>query len=208
MSWKHKSLWGHGTSCRAGTSSQISSTLSQCLDGKMPGGAGPGNGWVWTHCQHQRTPCEGHSSCLCPEVVWGWSDPTDPAAPRTKQAEIYSILNPNLSLQPPSGKDSTPGNAAAPPCPALSLQLPAHFSGSLRANFDGFKSKHTAPGRPFLFVSEGFNPDQSSQTQGFPSFSAGISLLCTPWPWDAALASLALAASFSQAGRPGKSRTD
>lgn len=85
-----------------------------------------------------------------------------PAAPRMKQADIYSILNPNLSLQPPSGKDSTPGNAAAPPCPALSLQLPAHFSGSLRANFDGFKSKHTAPGRPFLFVSEGFNPDQSS----------------------------------------------
>lgn len=38
---------------------------------------------------------------------------------------------------------------------------------------------------------------KASQTQGFPSFSAGISLPCMPWPWDTALASLTLAAFFS-----------
>lgn len=35
---------------------------------------------------------------------------------------------------------------------------------------------------------------KASQTQGLPSFPAGISLPHLPWPWDAALASLALAA--------------
>lgn len=34
---------------------------------------------------------------------------------------------------------------------------------------------------------------KASQTQGFPSFSAGISLSCKLWPWDTDLSSLALA---------------
>lgn len=108
------------------------------------------------------TPWEGHSSWPCtepsPRVLWGWSDPTDPAAPGMKQADIHSILIPNLTLQPPSGKDNTPGNAAAPPCPAKGLQLPAQFGGRSGQTLMA-SSQNTAPGR--LSLLEGFNPDQS-----------------------------------------------
>lgn len=115
------------------------------------------------------------------------SDPTDPASPRMKQADIYSILKQRHQiwrLQPPSGKDDAPGNAAVLHCPAQSLWLPAHFQGSLRANFDGVKSKHTAPAFLELFLCF-FLRDliqiKASQTQGFPSFSAGVSLPCMSW---------------------------
>lgn len=56
----------------------------------------------------------GSALSPAPRCCRAGSDPTDP---RMKQADIYSILNPNLSLQPPSGKEDTPAKAAALPCP-------------------------------------------------------------------------------------------
>lgn len=151
---------------------------------KLLGGSGQGVS-MDTHDQHQRTPPEGCSAPgsdqLSPALRWNeaGSNPTDPASPRMEQAGVYSVLMQSHQIWPYS----------PPWARMMHLEMQQRFTAQPGAcsylhAFKGrlgqtlmAKSQNTAPaflGLLLCFSLRDLIQIKASQTQGFPSFSAGV----------------------------------